>query len=168
VRNSTLSSTGQALSLELAAAGSGIGAVEIIGSSITTAGGSITLGGAIAQQLPLPGGGFTAASYRPAVGYAVLTGVPSITSSGGNNAAAVYNSTLNLGSGNFKATGLTTVDDRDGVSIGTQAGTTVINAARIDLVGYSSSIKFMVTGAILLAAVTLDAVSRQRLVRAGR
>jgi D-xylose transport system permease protein len=38
----------------------------------------------------------------------------------------------------------------------------------IDLVGYSSSIKFMVTGAILLAAVTLDAVSRQRLVRAGR
>ena len=34
--------------------------------------------------------------------------------------------------------------------------------------GYSSAIKFMVTGAILLAAVTLDAVSRRRLERAGR
>lgn len=38
----------------------------------------------------------------------------------------------------------------------------------IDLVGYSSAIKYMVTGAILLAAVTLDAISRQRLARSGR
>ena len=38
----------------------------------------------------------------------------------------------------------------------------------IDLLGYSSSIKYMVTGAILLAAVTLDTVSRRRLARAGR
>jgi D-xylose transport system permease protein len=38
----------------------------------------------------------------------------------------------------------------------------------IDLLGYSSAIKFMVTGAILLAAVTLDAVSRRRLMQAGR
>ena len=38
----------------------------------------------------------------------------------------------------------------------------------IDLMGWSSAIKFMVTGAILLAAVTLDAVSRRRLERAGR
>jgi D-xylose transport system permease protein len=38
----------------------------------------------------------------------------------------------------------------------------------IDLLGYSSAIKYMVTGAILLAAVTLDAVSRRRLERAGR
>lgn len=138
VRNSSITSTGQPLSLDLVAAGAGVGAVEIIGSSITTAGGSITLGGAISQQLPLPGGGFTAALYRPAVGYAVLTGAPSSTSSGGNNAVAVYDSTLNLGSGNFKATGLTTVDNRDAVSIGTQVGTTVINAGRIDLVGYTS------------------------------
>ena len=34
--------------------------------------------------------------------------------------------------------------------------------------GYSSAIKFMVTGAILLAAVTLDTVSRRRLQQAGR
>jgi D-xylose transport system permease protein len=38
----------------------------------------------------------------------------------------------------------------------------------IDLLGYSSAIKYMVTGAILLAAVTLDTVSRRRLERAGR
>lgn len=38
----------------------------------------------------------------------------------------------------------------------------------IDLLGYSSAIKYMVTGAILLAAVTLDTISRRRLERAGR
>ena len=38
----------------------------------------------------------------------------------------------------------------------------------IDLVGYSDAIKDIVTGAILLAAVTLDTVSRRRLAAAGR
>jgi D-xylose transport system permease protein len=38
----------------------------------------------------------------------------------------------------------------------------------IDLVGYSASTKFIVTGAILLAAVTLDTISRRRLARSGR
>jgi len=38
----------------------------------------------------------------------------------------------------------------------------------IDLLGYSSAIKFMVTGLILLAAATVDAVSRRRLQRSGR
>ncbi|MBA2295816.1 MAG: ABC transporter permease [Actinobacteria bacterium] len=38
----------------------------------------------------------------------------------------------------------------------------------IDLLGYSSAIKYMVTGLILLAAVTLDALSRRRLERSGR
>ena len=38
----------------------------------------------------------------------------------------------------------------------------------IDLLGYSSAIKYMVTGLILLAAVTLDTVSRRRLTRSGR
>jgi D-xylose transport system permease protein len=44
--------------------------------------------------------------------------------------------------------------------------TTVNNG--IDLVGYSSAIKFMVTGLILLAAVTLDTISRRRLAASGR
>jgi D-xylose transport system permease protein len=38
----------------------------------------------------------------------------------------------------------------------------------IDLVGYSSGTKFITTGAILLAAVTLDTLSRRRLAAAGR
>jgi D-xylose transport system permease protein len=38
----------------------------------------------------------------------------------------------------------------------------------IDLLGYSSAVKYMVTGLILLAAVTLDTVSRRRLERSGR
>ena len=38
----------------------------------------------------------------------------------------------------------------------------------IDLVGYSSATKFIVTGAILLAAVTLDTLSRRRLAKSGR
>ncbi len=38
----------------------------------------------------------------------------------------------------------------------------------IDLAGYSSATRFIVTGAILLAAVTLDTLSRRRLAAAGR
>ena len=38
----------------------------------------------------------------------------------------------------------------------------------IDLAGWSSAIKYMVTGAILLAAVTLDTLLRRRLQRSGR
>jgi D-xylose transport system permease protein len=40
-------------------------------------------------------------------------------------------------------------------------------ASEIDLLGYSSATKFMVMGAILLAAVTLDTVSRRRLAATG-
>ena len=46
--------------------------------------------------------------------------------------------------------------------------TTKTVANGIDLLGYSSAIKYMVTGLILLAAVTLDTVSRRRLIAAGR
>jgi len=38
----------------------------------------------------------------------------------------------------------------------------------IGLVGYSSSTQFIVTGVILLAAVTLDTLSRRRLAKSGR
>ena len=38
----------------------------------------------------------------------------------------------------------------------------------IDLVGYSDAVKDIVTAAILLAAVTLDTISRRRLARSGR
>jgi D-xylose transport system permease protein len=54
--------------------------------------------------------------------------------------------------------------------IGALLGALVIStvANGIDLLGYSSAIKYMVTGLILLGAVTLDAVSRRRLERSGR
>jgi D-xylose transport system permease protein len=38
----------------------------------------------------------------------------------------------------------------------------------IDLVGYTDAVKFITTGAILLAAVTLDTVARRRQIAAGR
>jgi D-xylose transport system permease protein len=38
----------------------------------------------------------------------------------------------------------------------------------IDLVGYSDATKDITTGVILLAAVTLDTLSRRRLAAAGR
>ena len=38
----------------------------------------------------------------------------------------------------------------------------------IDLVGYSDAIKDIVTALILLAAVTLDTISKRRLARSGR
>lgn len=49
-------------------------------------------------------------------------------------------------------------------------GAVVIQAIAngIDLIGYSSATKFIVTGIILLAAVTLDTLSRRRLAAAGR
>ena len=37
----------------------------------------------------------------------------------------------------------------------------------LDLVGYSDAIKFITTGVILLAAVTLDTVARRRQVAVG-
>jgi D-xylose transport system permease protein len=54
--------------------------------------------------------------------------------------------------------------------IGALMGALVIStlANGIDLAGWSSAIKYMVTGAILLFAVTLDTVLRRRLQRAGR
>jgi len=38
----------------------------------------------------------------------------------------------------------------------------------IDLVGYSDAVKDVVTAVILLAAVTLDTLSKNRLARSGR
>jgi D-xylose transport system permease protein len=38
----------------------------------------------------------------------------------------------------------------------------------MDLLGLESSVKFMVTGAVLLAAVTVDAIARHQRQAAGR
>jgi filamentous hemagglutinin family protein len=136
IRDSTITSSGAALSLTLNTAGSGIGAAEILRSTITTAGGSVTLQGTNSRQLTLPDGTLTA-PLRPAVGY-LGSSPPSITSNGGRVGVNVEGSVLNLGGGTFRAVGTTPVDNSDGVRIGSSSGaTTTINAATIDLYGHS-------------------------------
>jgi D-xylose transport system permease protein len=53
-----------------------------------------------------------------------------------------------------------------GALLGAAVIATIANG--IDLIGYSSPTRFIVTGLILLAAVTLDTVSRRRLAASGR
>jgi D-xylose transport system permease protein len=53
-----------------------------------------------------------------------------------------------------------------GALLGAAVIATIANG--IDLIGYSSATRFIVTGLILLAAVTLDTVSRRRLTASGR
>ena len=53
-----------------------------------------------------------------------------------------------------------------GALLGAAVIATIANG--IDLVGYSAATRFIVTGAILLAAVTLDTVARRRLAASGR
>ena len=53
-----------------------------------------------------------------------------------------------------------------GALLGAALIATIANG--IDLIGYSSATRFIVTGLILLAAVTLDTVSRRRLAASGR
>jgi D-xylose transport system permease protein len=53
-----------------------------------------------------------------------------------------------------------------GALLGAAVIATIANG--IDLVGYSSATRFILTGVILLAAVTLDTISRRRLAASGR
>jgi D-xylose transport system permease protein len=56
--------------------------------------------------------------------------------------------------------------DVRGALLGAVVIATIANG--IDLVGYSAATRFIVTGIILLAAVTLDRVSRRQLAASGR
>jgi D-xylose transport system permease protein len=53
-----------------------------------------------------------------------------------------------------------------GALLGAAVIATIANG--IDLIGYSSAARFILTGLILLAAVTLDTISRRRLAASGR
>jgi D-xylose transport system permease protein len=53
-----------------------------------------------------------------------------------------------------------------GALLGAALIATIANG--IDLLGYSSAARFIVTGIILLGAVTLDTLSRRRLADSGR
>ena len=106
VRNSSITSTGQPLSLTLQSAGAGVGAIEIGNSSISTAGGNVTLRGASSQQVPLPGGGLSAQAFAVAVGYdaqqqpfASRLSLPQV-------GVLLTQAQFNLGAGSFSAHGL--------------------------------------------------------------
>jgi filamentous hemagglutinin family protein len=136
VRDSSIDTSGAPLSITLNAAGSGVGAIEILRSSITTNGGNVTLQGTNAQALTLPDGTLTA-PLRPAVGY-VATTPPSNTSTGGRVGVNIEGSVLRLGSGTLRAIGTTPVDNSDGLRIGSASGAaTTITAGTIDLYGHS-------------------------------
>jgi D-xylose transport system permease protein len=107
---------------------------------------------------------FTIGSGMAAVGGIILASQLASVSpaSGGNStlldvigAAVIGGTSLFGGRGNVKSAVL---------------GALVVNAVAngIALVGYSSAIQYIVTGLILLAAVTVDTVSRRRLAAAGR
>jgi D-xylose transport system permease protein len=70
-------------------------------------------------------------------------------------AAVIGGTSLYGGRGNVK-----------GALLGAVVIATIANG--IDLVGYSSAARFILTGVILLAAVTLDTISRRRLAASGR
>jgi D-xylose transport system permease protein len=53
-----------------------------------------------------------------------------------------------------------------GALLGAALIATIANG--LDLLGYSSAVRFIATGVILLAAVTLDTLSRRRLAASGR
>ena len=123
VQDSSITSTGAALSLDFRAAGNGaFGVISIANSSITTAGGNVTLGGASLRQLPLPGGFFTGDTFRPARAYSSNTGGVSSALGQGLDAVRVDGSVLQLGAGTFRAVGEGALDARDGVVLSSDGG----------------------------------------------
>ena len=168
---SAISSSAQPLNLNLIAAGSGQGAIEIISSSINTAGGNVTLGGANSVPLQLPDGSFTPA-IGAATGYVNVTNSPSATTSGGLIGVSVETSVLNLGTGTFKASGTSPVIAQPGTRIGSLVNTAaIINAADIQLFGLNPSTGTGATEAGLLVlgqGTALNATQGMSLVGAGR
>jgi len=97
-------------------------------------------------------GGIVAASFLQSVDLTAGSGTILLDSI----AAAVIGGTSLFGGRGFVKSAL----------LGAMITQTIQNG--IDLVGYSDAVKDIVTAVILLAAVTLDTVSRRRLARAGR
>jgi filamentous hemagglutinin family protein len=138
VQDSSITSTGAALSLDFRAAGNGaFGVISIANSSITTAGGSVTLGGAALRQLPLPGGSVTGDTFRPARAYSSNTGGVSSALGQGLDAVRVDGSVFQLGAGTFRAVGEGALDARDGVVLSSDGGPMRLSAARVELIGHS-------------------------------
>ncbi len=132
-------SGGSPLNLDFQAAGNGaFGVISIESSSFSTAGGNVTLGGTVERQLPLPGGGLTADSYRPARAYSTATGGPSSALGGGMDAVRVESSVFELGVGTFRAVGEGALDASDAVIVASNSGDLMrIGAAHVQLIGHA-------------------------------
>lgn len=143
VRDSTITSTGAALSLDFVSAAGGVGAIEVNNSTITTAGGNITLRGANAIPVPLPDGSFTSTPFPVAIGYDRTTATLPAAAATPERAVRVQDSTLVLGNGSFTAYGLgPTAAPALGISEGVRidrllAGSSSITAGTIDVRGWS-------------------------------
>gem|GEM_PF-4880784 len=139
VQDSSITSSGAALNLDFRAAGNGaFGVISIANSSITTAGGNLTMGGSTDRPLPLPGGGLTAGSFRPARAYSSATGGSSSALGGGLDAVRVESSLIDLGAGTFRAVGEGALDARDGVVLSSDSGNPMrLSAAQVQLIGHS-------------------------------
>jgi filamentous hemagglutinin family protein len=138
VQNSSITSTGSPLNLDFQAAGNNaFGVVSLSGSTITTAGGNLTLGGTVDRQLPLPGGGLTTATFRPARAYSTATGGASSALGGGQDAVRVDSSVITLGAGSFRAVGEGALDARDGVTLSSDTGLMRLTAAQVQIIGHA-------------------------------
>ncbi len=158
VRGSSLTATGHALGVNLVAAGSGIGAIEVRNATIITNGGDLTLGGALQQTLAGPGS--SSLTVRPAVGYLAGAQPQPSQLARPQDGIDILDSGINLGGGSFKATGvgLSGSSDSVGVRVGsaTGVGGTLMSAANIDLHGWaaggSTSRGVQVSGASIVEA----------------
>lgn len=167
IANSSIVSTGAGLSLDLVSAGSGVGAVEINNSTITTAGGNVRLGGAVANQMPLPDGSFTAAAYRAAVGYDPATAAFASSLSAPRHGILVQDATINAGAGNFSAVGLgapTASLIANGVRFINASGTTQVSAANVEVDAFGRATNGYGLG---IFNATLQATQGMRLYGAG-
>jgi filamentous hemagglutinin family protein len=161
VANSSIVSNGAGLSLNLVAAASGKGAIEISNSVITTRGGNVTLGGATSAQVQLPDGSFTASTYAPAIGYdRTLDPLSSSLNNPGIGVNVRSGTVLTLGTGTFTATGRALANSSStGVTFGTGS---FLQAANVTLNGFNSAaqnsgaMSVVVTSAGPLVAIDAD------------
>jgi hypothetical protein len=132
-------SGGAPLNIDFQAAGNdAFGVISIDGSSFTTGGGNVTLGGTVDRLLPTPGGGVTLTTFRPARAYSTATGGFSSALGGGQDAVRLDGSVFELGGGTFRAVGEGAVDARDGVAISSDTGGLMrISAGQVQIIGHS-------------------------------
>ncbi|MBL8305454.1 MAG: caspase family protein [Rubrivivax sp.] len=161
VQDSRIESGAQPLSLNLVAAGGGIGAIEFRDVSINTAGGNVVLRGANAVQVPLPGGGFSAFSVQTAIGYDPAQQAVASKLTAPRVGVNLLRARFNLGSGSFSA--LAQGLDEAVMLDGTDADNTIVFARNIALSGWGGN----ASGVLVAGHSDLAATERLEIVGRG-